>query len=309
MRPFRFGLVSREPESRGWREVVRRAESGGYATLLFPDHLGAAGPLSSVAAAAAMTERLRVGTLVLNNDFRHPGVLAQEVASADLLSDGRVELGLGAGHMRAEYEAIGVPFDDAARRIARLEESAGILRRLLAGGAVTFEGEHYRIHGHHLEPRPPQGGGLPLVIGGNGTRLLSVAARQADTVQFTGFAPTKGGTAPALTHFTAAGLAERLEVVREAAGARFADLELSVLVQMVVITGDRHAAADRLIAERGWNATPEALLDSPFVLVGTVEEIAAQLRSYRERFGISYLAVFDGRSEGFDDVVDVLAGA
>lgn len=309
MRPFRFGLVSREPESRGWREVVRRAESGGYATLLFPDHLGAAGPLSSLAAAAAMTERLRVGTLVLNNDFRHPGVLAQEVASADLLSDGRVELGLGAGHMRGEYEAIGVPFDDAARRIARLEESAGILRLLLAGDTVTFDGEHYRIRGHHLEPRPPQGGDLPLVIGGNGTRLLSVGARQADTVQFTGFAPTKGGTAPALTHFTAAGLAERLEVVRNAAGARFAELELSVLVQMVVITGDRHAAADRLIAERGWNATPEALLDSPFVLIGTVEEIAAQLRSYRERFGISYLAVFDGRSEGFDDVVDVLAGA
>lgn len=309
MRPFRFGLVSREPESRGWREVVRRAQSGGYATLLFPDHLGAAGPLSSVAAAAAMTERVRVGTLVLNNDFRHPGVLAQEVASADLLSDGRVELGLGAGHMRAEYEAIGVPFDDAAKRIARLEESAEVLRRLLAGETVTVDGEHYRIHGHHLEPRPPQGGGLPLVIGGNGTRLLSVAARQADTVQFTGFAPTKGGTAPALTHFTAAGLADRLEVVREAAGARFAELELSVLVQMVVITGDRHAAAERLIAERGWDATPEALLDSPFVLIGTVEEIAAQLRSYRERFGISYLAVFDGRSEGFDDVVDVLAGA
>lgn len=309
MRPFRFGLIAREPGADGWADVAQQAESAGYATLLFPDHLGIAAPLVSVAAAAGATRRLRVGTLVVNNDFRHPAVLAQEIATADVLSGGRVELGLGAGHMRAEYEAIGLDFDDAPTRVARLEEAAANLRRLFAGETVTHTGDHYRIAAHRLEPRPPQGGWLPLLIGGNGTRLLSVAARQADIVQFTGFAPRKGGTQPTLTHFSAAGLADRLEVVRQAAGVRFDELELSVLMQMVLVTGDRQEAARRLIAERGWDAEPEVLLDSPFLLLGTAAEIAAQLRGYRERFGISYVCVFHGRSEGFDDVVAALTGS
>jgi probable F420-dependent oxidoreductase len=308
MRPLRFGLVGREPAATGWSDLARRAEAVGYATLLFPDHLGIAGPLASMAAAAAVTERLRVGTLVLNNDFRHPGVLAQEVATAHLLSGGRVELGLGAGHMQAEYDAIGLPFEEAARRVERLEESASILRGLFAGEAVSHHGRYYRIHDHRLEPRPPQGGSLPLLIGGNGTRLLSTAARCADSVQFTGFLPREGGTKPTLSHFSANGLAERIEVVQQAAGPRFADLELSVLVQMVLVTGDRQAAADQLVAERGWDVTAAELLDCPFLLIGTVREISDQIRGHRERFGISYLTVFDGRSDGFDDVVAALAG-
>jgi probable F420-dependent oxidoreductase len=308
MRPFRFGLVAREPGSDGWADVARRAESAGYSTLLFPDHLGMEGPLVSLASSAAATTRLRVGTLVLNNDFRHPGVLAQEVATADALSGGRVELGLGAGHMRAEYEAIGLNFDAPAMRITRLEESAAILRRLFAGETVTHTGDHYRIVAHRLEPPPRLGAGLPLLIGVNGTRLLSVAARLADIVQFTGFAPRRGGTQPALTHFSAAGVADRREVVRQAAGARFDRLELSVLVQTGIVSDDREEAARRLIAERGWNVEVEALLNSPFILLGTAPMIAAQLRDYRDRFGISYICVFRGRSAGFDDVVAALAG-
>ncbi len=307
MKRLRFGLSARDVEAAQWPAMVRRAEAAGYATLLFADHLGMPGPLVRLGAAAAVSDRVRVGTLVLNNDFRHPGVLAQEIATVDALSGGRVELGLGAGHMRAEYDAIGLPFDPPAHRIARLAEAAEILRRLFAGETVSHQGAHYRLERHRLEPQPPQGAELPLLIGGTGTRLLRAAARHADIVQFTGFLPLEGGTRPTLSHFSVGGLADRIAVVEQAAGPRFGELELSVLVQMVLITPDREKAAHQLVAERGWQAAPADLLDCPFLLLGTVAEVSEQIRRYRQQLGITYLTVFDGRSDGFEDVVSELA--
>jgi probable F420-dependent oxidoreductase len=196
-RPFRFGLSTASE----FAQVARRPEVHGYATLLVADHLGSLAPIPAAVAAAAATNRLRVGTFLLNNDFRHPGVLAQEVATADLLSEGRFELGMGAGYMKAEYDAVGLGFDPSPVRIDRLEEAALLFKRLLAGETVTHQGRFYRFADHRLSPLPPQGAWLPLLIGGDGDQLLSVAARLADTVGFTGFSPRKGGTEPTTTHF------------------------------------------------------------------------------------------------------------
>jgi probable F420-dependent oxidoreductase len=274
-RPFRFGLISRAQGD--IVEVARRAEDTGYATLLFPDHLGIAAPLVAATAAATVTARLCVGTLVLNNDFRHAAVLAEEVATLCDLSGGRFELGLGAGHMQAEYKAAGLQFDEAPTRIARLAKTARLLRDRF-------------------------GDALPLLIGGNGTRLLTLAGAVADIVSFTGFLPRAGGAQPTLTHFDEDGLADRIAVVRAAAGERFDELELSLLVQWAVPSvGD-------VPAVREGRATIEQAQASPFLLLGTVDEMAERLGQLRERFGTSYITVFDGRSPGFGAVVQRLAG-
>ena len=289
-RPLRFGLQHSDGV-RGGRAnqdiagTARRAEAAGYDTLLFPDHLGLTAPILGAVAAAAATSRLRVGTDVLNNDFRHAWIVVEEAATADALTGGRFELGLGAGHMRAEYERIGLHFDPAPARIARLAETAARVRDQLPS--------------------------LRLLIGGNGDRLLRVAAEHADTVGITGFAPRKGGTDPTLTHFTTAGLADRIEMVRAAAGDRFGELELSVLVQQVVITDDRERGARELVEQwtaDGHHVPHDVTLDSPFVLIGSREEIADQIRALRANLGVSYFVVFDGRSDGFDAVVASLAG-
>lgn len=292
-RPLRFGLVfanwfGEQADPPDVASTARRAESAGYDTLLFPDHMGVAAPapmLGAVAAAAATTG-LRVGTQVLNNDLRHAGVLVEEAATASQLTGGRFELGLGAGHMRVEYEAVGLDFDPAPVRIGRLADTAALVRERLPH--------------------------LPLMIGGNGDRLLEVAAEHADIISITGFLPRKGGTDLALTHFTTAGLADRINLVRTNVGDRFDDIELSVLVQQVVVTDDRERAADE-ISNRWADNDPEVpeqldVLDSPFLLLGTPQEIAGQVRDLRDQLDVSYFAVFDGRSKGFDDIAGELAG-
>lgn len=305
---IRFGISIRTSGTAAeFREAARAAEASGYSTLLIPDHLGTPAPMVASAVAASVTERLRVGPFVLNNDFRHLAVLAQEAATLDLLSDGRLELGLGAGHMKPEYQAAGLTFDPASKRIDRLAEAVPILRRLFAGETVDHAGAHYRMAGLRLDPPPPQGTDLPVLIGGNGARLLAVAGRLADIVGFVGFTARKGGLEPTPTHFTTHGLADRLEVVRAAAGERLPELELNVLVQRVIMTGDRRGAARGLV-DRGYGSSVEDLLDSPFVLIGTTRQIADQLTGLRERLGVSYFTVFAGRSEGFDTVVEELAG-
>jgi probable F420-dependent oxidoreductase len=253
-----------------------------------------------------VTDRIRVGTYVLNNDFRHPLLVAQEAASVDLLSDGRLLLGLGAGWNIPEYTEAGIPFDGAGTRIARLEESVTILKRLFAGHAVTFNGDHYTITEHTLEPAPPQGAALPILIGGNGDKLLAVAARHADIVGFTGFTIRPEGVQPG--HVTRAGLDDRIEHVRHEAGERFAGIELNLLVQRAEITDDRAGRAGEIATEME-GPSAEEILDSPFVQLGTVDEIATDLLSLRQDLGVSSFTVFDGRSKGFDGVVTRLAGS
>lgn len=305
-RHIRFCLSKAQADSaEGWETHARNAEAAGYDVLHVPDHLGALSPAVAMQAAAAVTERIRVGTLVINNDFRNPLLLAQEAASVDLLSGGRLELGLGAGWNQPEYDAAGISFDGAADRIARLEESVTVLRRLFAGETVSHNGEHYSITDYRLTPEPPQGAGLPILIGGNGDRLLAVAARNADIIGFTGFTIRPAGPVPG--HFTREGLADRIAHVRREAGARFSELELNVLVQWAVVTDDPQGRINAIAAE--WRADGDETLslgdiaEGPFVLLGSVDSIVAEIQQLHDDLGIGSITVFASRSEGFDDVV------
>jgi probable F420-dependent oxidoreductase len=247
-------------------------------------------PFAAMTVAAEATEHLRVGTLVLNNDFRHPVVVAREAAAVDLLTEGRLELGIGAGHMKHEYDAVGIAFDRPGVRVARMAEAAEIVRRLLDGETVTFDGSHYRVTEHRCYPLPH--GHVPLLIGGNGRIVLSTAARLADIVGFTGFSQIEGERSVNPTHFTDAGLAEQIEWVRAAAPARFEQLELSTLVQGITITNDRRASARELQPLLPTLSVYD-ILTSPYGLFGTEDEIAEQVRERRDRLGVSYLTVFE----------------
>ena len=302
--PFRFGVsVNLAPTAMAWRERARRAEIIGFDILYGADHLvpGSA-PLTALAAAAEATTTLRVGTYVTNNDLRHPAVLAQEAAGVGLSSDGRFELGIGAGWADDEYRAAGLSFDAPAVRVSRLEEAVPIVRRLLAGEEVTAKGSHYEVSELRLTDVAVP---VPVIVGGNGRRVLTLGAREADGVGFTGFRIPPGGKA-ILSHFGSDGLAERIEIVRAAAGDRFGSLELSALVQHVQVTTDRRAAATEL-GDR-FELSADAVLDSPFVLIGTADEIADDLKARRERFGIRTWVVFGERSTGLGDQrLDTLA--
>ncbi len=309
MRPFRFGVNLRTAGSAGeWADKARKAERLGYSVLLVPDHLAELlAPFPALAAAAAATTRLRVGTGVLNNDFRHPVLTAREAATLDVLSDGRLEVGLGAGHMRSEYEQAGLGFDPGAMRVERLAEAVVIVKRLLEGEPVTHVGRHYRVSGHLLHPRPVQRPRPPVFIGGNAPRLLRVAAKEADIVGLTGIAFRDGGTEPDVSDFRAAVVDERVRLVRETAGARLAQLELNALVQRVIVTDDRRKAAHELAA-RWPSLTADDLLASPYVLVGTVDQMLDDLRARRDRWGISYVMTHEPFMDALAPVVARLAG-
>lgn len=306
----RFGLTAALPRAgEQMRVFARTVEAAGFDVLTFADHLvPMAPPFSSAAAAAMATERLRVGTLVLNNDFRHPIETAREAAGVALISDGRFELGIGAGHMKSEYDAAGIPFDDRGVRVSRLVEAAGAIRALLDGEPVTVDGTHYRIHadGGQLAPPPPSH--VPLLIGGNGTRVLRLAGHIADIVGLAGITHNRDATEVRLTHFGSEGLEDRIAVVREAAGDRFERIELNALIQAVIVTDDPHQAAERLAATLG-GASATELLDSPFVLIGTHEQMAEQLTQRQQRFGVSYWTVFDelpGRASAMPAIAEII---
>ncbi|HEX2440161.1 MAG TPA: TIGR03621 family F420-dependent LLM class oxidoreductase [Methylomirabilota bacterium] len=310
MRPFRFGVSVRSslsgPE---WIALARRVEGLGYATLSLPDHLTERpAPFPALTAAATATTRLRVGTLVLNNDFRHPVLLAREAATLDWASAGRFELGLGAGYVKSEYDEAGLAYDRGAIRVERLAESITIVKRLFEGEAVTVHGRHYRVTGHTLFPRPVQRPRPPILVGGNGPRLLALASAEADIVGFSGITFADAGTRPELSGFRAAAVDERIERVRAAAGSRPVAPELNALIQRVVVTDDRRAAATSL-AQRWTALSVEQILESPFVLLGSTGEIAEQLVARRARWGFSYFVVFDDVLEAFAPIVARLAGA
>jgi len=308
-RPFRFGVSIRGASTpKEWRHKARQAEAAGFDTLLTADHLvdGMLAPLTSLVVAAEATARIRIGTLVLNNDFRHPVVLAREAATVDLLTDGRLELGLGAGHMKVEYDEAGISYDPAAMRVGRLDEAAQILRLLWDGTALDFAGEYYKVEGSRCFPLPSQNP-LPLLIGGNGRRVLSVAARSADIVSFTGFSQIEGTRDVNPTHFTRQGLTTQGGWVRAVAGVRAIRLELSTLVQGVTLTGDRRSTAQDLQPLLP-SLSVDDILDSPYGLIGTAQQIADQLRQQRELLGISYITVFEKDLEAMSGVIALLKG-
>jgi probable F420-dependent oxidoreductase len=305
--PFRFGVTAPTPSAgTDWVERVRRVEDLGYSILAVPDHFrDHLAPVSALTAAALATTRLRVGSLVFSNDFRHPAVLAKEAATIDVLSGGRFELGLGAGWLREEYDQTGIPFDAPGTRVERLEEAVTIIKRLLAGERVTFAGRHYAIADLEGRPTPVQRPHPPIAIGGGGRRTLTLAAREATIV---GLVPRarRDGSGLDLADLSDAATREKLEWVRAAAGARFDSLELHALIQAVAVADQRTAAADQLAAR--FKVARDVVLETPYVLLGTVKEISETVWRRRERYGISYLTVFERDMEAFAPVVARLAG-
>ena len=309
MNPFRFGVnVGPSRSQTEWAEKARKVEELGYDALTVPDHLAEFfAPMPSLVSAAEATKTLLVGTNVLNNDFRHPVLVAREAATVDLLTRGRLLLGLGAGHMQSEYDQAGLSFDTGATRVERLAEAVTVIKGLLRGEQVTFSGQHYRVTGHRGHPLPAQRPHPPIVISGNGRRLLTLAAREADIVGLSGITFRRGGTAPDISAWKASGISERLQLVREVSGDRYARLQLNVLVQRVIVTDDRREAAEEL-AGHWTQLTPDEILQSPYVLIGSVNQIIEDLQAYRERWGISYFTVFEPYLEAFAPVVAELGG-
>jgi probable F420-dependent oxidoreductase len=298
MAELRFGVVSESVrEGRAWLDFARQVEDSGIDVLLIRDHFSAGAfgqqlaPFTALAAAAAVTSRLCVGTMVLSNDFRHPAIVAHEAASLHLVSGGRFELGLGAGWYQPEYDAAGIGFDPAGQRIGRLEESLSIIRGMLSGTPVHHSGTWYQVDGLNLDVLPQRRSSPRLLIGAGGPRMLRLAARQADVV---GLLPApirnaEDGDNPA--DRLPAAFDAKLAVLREAAGDRFPSLELNAFATFIV-TDKRRASTEDLILRRGWTGIDaETAWEMPTIFIGSPAQIRDDLRARRDRFGLSYLVV------------------
>jgi probable F420-dependent oxidoreductase len=300
VRSFRFGYQSTTDDPAQVLEEARRAEQAGFDVFQVGDHVGAEpSPLLTLAAVSGVTH-MRLGTLVLNNDLRHPVTLAQELATLDHLSGGRLEVGIGAGHSFTEYQAMGLQFHTAAARKKRLAEAVEILRALLDGMSVTTQGRYYTLEGATtLRARQPH---VPLLVGVNGSTALSHAARHADIVAPTMLGRTLADGQHHAVRWEADRLDRTVESVRNAAGTRWPSLEIHSLVQQVIVTPDRRQRADE-VAQRT-AMTVEDILATPYLCIGTHDEIAEHLIRCRERWGISYYSV---RSvEEFGPVIELL---
>jgi probable F420-dependent oxidoreductase len=251
-------------------------------------------------AAAEASDRLRFGTLVLNNEFWNPVLLAREAAAVDVLTGGRLELGLGAGHAAVEFAASGIPYDPPGARVGRLAEAVALVRRLLAGEVVNHDGA-YQLEGAATGLATAQSP-VPLMVGGNGDRVLRIAAEHADIVGLVGFTAGTGLVHTDLSHFTWDGLADRIGHVRRCAGPRFDDLELSVLVQRVAIVDDARVAAEEFAG--GADVDVDMLLDSPFVQFGPESALADQLERLRAEHGVTYVTTFEHSAEALGAVRD-----
>jgi probable F420-dependent oxidoreductase len=302
-------MLTRAQSGAQVRDWARKAEDLGYSTLYVSDHFvdHPLAPIPTIAAVAASTTTLRVGTLVLGNDYKHPVVVAKEAATIDLLSDGRLELGIGAGWMTVDYERAGIPLDRAGIRVSRLEESIAVIKGCWAPGPFSFAGEHYTINELDGEPRPVQQPRPPIVIGGGGPRVLSLAGREADIV---GINPNLHGgvadhptSAPSINPVSTD---EKLAWVREAAGPRYPDLEIQSFAGFSMVTDDAAAIAEAMAG--AFASTPAEVLDSPVALVGTVDEIVDSLERRRARWDMTYHVVPIEQADAFAPVVARLAG-
>lgn len=307
-KPFRFGLQAKTATSRDeWIELARKAEDLGYATLTIPDHFdGQLAPALALQAAADATSTLRVGALVWCNDYRHPVVFANEMATLDLLSDGRLELGIGAGWMKTDYDAAGMTYDRPGIRIERMVESIKILKGLFGEGPFSFDGEHYTITDLDLNPKPLQDPHPPFLMGGGGPRFLRLAGKHADIV---GVNPNlKAGLIDANTaaDATADRYAEKISWIKDGAGDRFDDIELNVRVFVVMFSDDRQGTAEMLAP--GMGMTADDALQSPLALVGDTSSMIDDLLQRRETYGFSYIGVGPDEMEQFAPVVAELAG-
>ncbi len=245
-------------------------------------------------------------------------MLAKELATLDALSDGRLEVGLGAGWVRADYDRSGIPFDPAPQRIARLEENIEILKSLFSTGACTFAGEHFTITDLEGTPATVQPGGPPILIGGGGPKILSMAARHANIIQVLGASfGTAGAIVVDLSSFHVGAFEERVGWISDAAGDRFGDIELSLMLVFVAITDDAETAArgfldflSATVSRYGdVNVRLQTLLDSPVVAIGTLDEVCDKLRGMRDTLGFNYFVMpYGSRPTDFSSIVERLAG-
>jgi probable F420-dependent oxidoreductase len=308
MAPFRFAMqVSTAASPAAWKELARRTEDLGYSTLYVPDHLEDQwAPLIACALAAEATTTLKVGSLVLDNDFRHPVVLAKELATLDVVTDGRFECGMGAGWMTADYEQSGIPMDKPSVRIARLAESLDIMSSLWETGRATYTGTHYDVTDAVGSPRPVTPGGPPLVIGGGSRRILTLAGQRAAIASI-----VPSLAAGAIGPEMAAGAvidkyAERVAWVREAAGDRAADIELQAWTIFVQVAPNASEILTNVAPAFG--LTPEQMAAAPLALVGTVDEIVETLQKRREELGFSYIVLHEAEMDAMAPVIAALAG-
>lgn len=307
-RPFRFGVqLSGPPDATRWVEQARRIEELGYATITMPDHFSdQLAPMPALAVVAAATERVRIGALVFDNDYRHPVVLAKELATLDVLSGGRVDIGLGAGWMESDYTAAGIPYDRPGVRIDRFEEGLAVIKGAMGDGAFSVEGQHYRITDYDGQPKPLQRPHPTVLIGGGGRRMLGIAAREADIVGINGSLHAGVVGPEAIATMTFEAVVERLDWVRQAAGDRVGDIELNIRTFFVSVTDDREATLDQVAGFIG--VDPAMVAASPFALIGSTAAITEQLVQRREELGFSYVIIGGDEVEVFAPVVEALAG-
>jgi probable F420-dependent oxidoreductase len=287
-----FGLTSRDE----FAAMCRRAESHGYDTIFAADHLGHAAPFQAVVAAAAATERLRVGTLVVNVPFWNPALLAREIATADILTGGRLEVGLGSGHMKREFDEAGIPWEPYNARADKLSATISELSRVFAGDGYEqpLPVQHQGFGGH----------GPPLLVGGSGHRVLRIAAETADIVGIGGLFQIKGQPPGVFRLCTAAEADGRVRFARDCAGERADKIEWHALTQLVMVTGDRRKAAAGLVERYRGTMTAEEILENPFLFLGTIEEMAEQIIRNRERYGFTYYTVHEPYLDAFAPVID-----
>jgi probable F420-dependent oxidoreductase len=310
-KPFQFsvgpgGICNDMPAWAGW---CRRLEDLGFYSVNVGDHpaLPRIGPVAGMAAACAATTRLRVGALVFGNDYRHPLMLAREIATLDQIYGGRIEFGIGAGWFTEDYVQFGIPHDAIGRRIERMAEAVAIVKRYFTGEPFSHQGTHYRITNVTGWPKPLQAPRPPLVLGGGGPRMLGFAAREADMVDFN-FAFKSGNlTQWAGATCTRAATSAKLALVREQAGERFASLDLSITMHALELTSEVRAAAEK--SARFYSLTPEEVMDSPHFLIGDEGAVTDKLLAMREEFGFSRINLSGNMIDNAAKLIRRLAGA
>jgi len=304
VKPFRFGVLAEGAQTtEQLHDTAHRAEDAGFSTLLIRDHLvedpfpHQLGPLTALAAVAAATRTLRVGTLVIGNDFRHPAVLAKEVATLDVLSGGRVELGLGAGFLRRDYAAAGLHMDEPRDRVGRLEEALRLLKALFGPDPVTHHGQYYTVEDLDTFPKPVQRPHPPLQVAAARPRMLAIAAREADIVSLQTVSTAGGVLTDDPAGRSPGAVADQTARIREAAGERFDRLELGTTAT-VVVTDDPISSAGQLASLRGWcGVTAQEVLQMPSIFIGPLQHLGGLFHERRAAYGLSYFVVSDGALE------------
>ena len=307
-RRFRFGVqLTTDTTAAQLVATARRAQELGFSSAFLPDHFGdQLAPVPALMAIADAAPDLRVGTLVFDNDYRHPVVLAKECASLDVLTGGRFELGIGAGWMNTDYQQSGIPMDSPKVRVDRMEEGIAVLKAAFAEGPQSFAGQHYQVTDYNGLPKPVQKPHPPFLIGGGMKRVLSIAGREADIVGINPSIPNGAVDADAARSGLATATDQKVRWVKEAAGDRYPDLELNMLLFAAVVTDDREATLEAMAPLFG--VAPAEVGDYPHAWVGTIDQICADIEARRDRWDVSYLTVQQDVMEAVAPIVARLAG-